>query len=288
MGHYEKQSKKRMPLWYYLVVLLLLSVFAVSAWQLADYYIGSRKQSQAYDELASLVDSAYAPETEAMPEDPDTTVETGEQGQKLPKIPAKYKDIRNEEGILLEYAPLYEQNPDMAGWLKIEGTRVNYPVMHTPDRTDYYLKRGFDKKYSDWGCLYAREECSITEPSDNVIIYGHNMNDGSMLAALHSYMDKSFWDEHSYIRFDTLSEHHTYRIFAVFVTSAYREKGFGYHNFINAANEEEFDEFISQCLALSKYDTGIVPTYGDKIICLSTCEYSQINGRLVVAAVRIY
>ena len=102
----------------------------------------------------------------------------------------------------------------------------------------------------------------------------------------HNY-SREFWEEHRFIQFDTLTEHHTYEIFSVFTTTATKGMGFTYHDFINAADEAEFDAFIGKCLSLSLYDTGLTPTYGDKIICLSTCTYNQENGRLVVAAVRI-
>ena len=113
------------------------------------------------------------------------------------------------------------------------------------------------------------------------------MADGTMFAALNSYTNKNTWDRNSLIFFDTLTEYHTYKIFAVFKTSANVGEGFSYHQFVDADNEAEFDEFVKTCKDLAFYDTGITPKYGDKLICLSTCEYSQDNGRLVVAAVRI-
>ena len=119
------------------------------------------------------------------------------------------------------------------------------------------------------------------------VIYGHNMADGSMFHSLMSYTEKSAWDYNSLIFFDTLKERHIYKIFAVFKTSANAGKGFSYHQFVDAQNETEFNDFVTNCKNLSFYDTGITPKYGDKIICLSTCEYTLNNGRLVVAAVRI-
>ena len=108
-----------------------------------------------------------------------------------------------------------------------------------------------------------------------------------MFACLGDYTSKRAWENNSLIFFDTLTEYHTYKIFAVFKTSANLGQGFRYHMFVDAANEQEFDEFVSTCKQLSFYDTGITPVYGDKLICLSTCEYTLDNGRLVVAAVRI-
>ena len=275
-----------MPVWYYALLLALTGVFAVCAWYLADYFIGSKQQAEEYDELAVLVDSLRPTVSSDTQEtrDPDGPTGSTLSGLRAPK-PAE--DIHDENGILLEYAPLYERNSHMAGWLSIEDTRINYPVMHTPGQPDYYLQRSFDGQWSGWGCLYAREECDLSTPSDNVTIYGHHMKDGSMFAGLSAYLDRSFWEEHRYIRFDTLTEHHVYEIFAVFTTTATEGKGFAYHDFINAADEQAFDTFIAKCLSNSLYGTDLIPVYGDKIICLSTCEYTQENGRLVVAAMRI-
>ena len=159
--------------------------------------------------------------------------------------------------------------------------------MQTPNEANYYLNRSFDKTESARGSIYAREVCDINKPSDNITLYGHNMADGGMFACLHNYINKNAWDNNSLIFFDTLYEYHTYKIFAVFKTSANIGEGFSYHQFVDAANEEEFNEFVSTCKELAFYDTGITPVYGDKLICLSTCEYTLDNGRLVVAAVRI-
>ena len=272
-----------MPPLYYLILLLLIGVFVGCGWYLGSYFLKSQAQASVYEDLATLVESLRETAETVSP----TSVEDPA-GHVLPVLPpAKFQDKHDENGILLEYAPLYQQNPDMGGWLSIEGTRINYPVMHTPGRSDYYLHREFSGAYNYWGCIYAREECDLETPSDNVTIYGHNMKDGSMFAGLNDYTRRDFWENHRYIRFDTLREHHTYEIFAVFITTADQGRGFDYHNFINAADEQDFDTFISQCLSLSLYSTDIIPKYGDKIICLSTCEYTQTNGRLVVAAVRI-
>ena len=257
-------------------LVILLGVFIFSGIYVADYYINSAKQKVEFDELANLVESIQAqqPSEYAPLFDPD-----GE-GQAMPTESTE----PTQPGLLPEYAPLFEINPDMVGWMKIEDTRINYPVMQTPDRPDYYLYRNFNKENSAQGCLYARELCDITTPSDNITIYGHCMNDGSMFEGLHDYLDKDFFLEHGIIHFDTLTEHHEYQIFAVFKTTASIGEGFSYHEFVN---EKEFTSFVSVCKNLSFYETGFTPQYGDKLITLSTCEYTQVNGRLVVVAYRI-
>ena len=286
-GKYTKR-KSRAPFWYRVLLLLLVGVFLASAWYLADYYWGSKKQADAYENLAALVEAARSTEPQSTEPSviPESAAEMTEEHSSV-TAPTVEENQVNAEGILVEYAPLYALNPDMAGWICIDGTGINYPVMQTPDRKDYYLRRDFQGEYSTWGCIYAREECDLNMPSDNVTIYGHNMKDGSMFAGLHDYTRREFWEEHRYIRFDTLTQHHTYAIFAVFTTTASLGEGFAYHEFVDAADEMAFDTFIAQCLSLSLYGTDIVPEYGDKILCLSTCEYTQPNGRLVVAAVRM-
>ena len=186
-----------------------------------------------------------------------------------------------------KYGALYEKNSDYVGWISIEGTNINYPVMQTPDRPNYYLKRDADGNPSDWGAIYIREECDVFKPSDNLTIYGHTMKDGSMFAPLHDYVNEFTWQNNPLIFFDTLYEYRVYKIFAVFATSANIGEGFTYHNMIEAADKADFENFIATCKRLSYYDTGITAAFGDKLITLSTCEYTHANGRLVIVAKRI-
>lgn len=168
----------------------------------------------------------------------------------------------------------------------IPGANIDYPVMQTVDEPNYYLKRGFDKQYSDYGVPYVQENCDLAL-SDNCVIYGHHMNNGSMFADLCKYESEDFYQEHKIIRFDTLSGFGEYEIVAVFKTVAYSEQGFKYYHFTRAESAADFDAYIAQCKAHSLYDTGVTAEYGDKLITLSTCEYSRKNGRMVVVAKRI-
>ena len=239
-----------------LAFLLALAVFAISAWKLADYYISGLRSQSRYEELAAMVTTAPAETEETVP----------------------------NTDILPEYQTLSEQNPHMVGWIQMDGTVIDYPVVQTPEDPEYYLKRDFDGSRNERGCIFADAACDV-EHSDNVTVYGHNMGDGSMFAPLKHYTAESFWTEHPTFRFDTLKQRRTYAVFAVFRTTASVGEGFAYHKFSDAVDEAEFDDFISQCKTLSLYNTGITPAYGDQTVCLSTCEYTRENGRLVVAAV---
>ena len=267
---------------YIAVIVILIGVFGFSAFQVGSYFLASRQQQNEFDELAAMKEQAAQQATATE----ETTLPPETEPQAEETEPQETTEA-TEPPILQDYAAIYEENNHVVGWIKIEGTKVNYPVMQTPEEPNYYLKRNFNGKYSEHGCIYAREECDINEPSDNITLYGHNMLDGSMFAALLDYEDKATWEYNPLIFFDTLHEYHVYKIFAVFKTTASIDEGFKYHNMIDALDEEDFNNFIATAKELSFYDTGITPEYGDKIICLSTCEYTLKNGRFVVAAVRI-
>lgn len=128
-----------------------------------------------------------------------------------------------------------------------------------------------------------QENCDL-EQSDNVMIYGHHMKNGSMFSDLCKYESEDFYQEHKIVHFDTLADFGEYEIVAVFKTVAYSQEGFKYYHFVNAEDKAAFDEFIAECKSLALYDTGITAEYGDKLITLSTCEYSRTNGRMVIVA----
>ena len=155
--------------------------------------------------------------------------------------------------------------------------------MQTPNNPDFYLKHSFDKGYSEYGVPYMQENCRLGL-SDNCIIYGHHMQDGSMFADLCKFESEDFYKEHKTFCFDTLGAYGKYEIVCVFKTSVYSADGFKYYHFVDAANAEEFNAYLSTCQALALYETGVSAQYGDNLLTLSTCEYSRTNGRMVVVA----
>lgn len=268
-----------------LLIVVFASVFLYSACSIGLYFLDAKEQQDKYDDLAAMVDkikeqqksgSAGMPAVPGNSGDPAIS-DPGENGTDEPQAPS----------ILPEYAELYALNSDLVGWIRIDDTKINYPVMQTPGEKDYYLRRNFDGESNTHGCLFVREVCDVNAPSDNLTIYGHRMRDGTMFADLDKFQKKSFWEEHRYFTFDTLTQHNTYEIVAVFKTTASLGKGFAYHLFVDAADQAEFDEFISTCKSLALYETGVTAAYGDKLVTLSTCDYYTENGRLVVVAKRV-
>lgn len=189
-------------------------------------------------------------------------------------------------------AALYKQNPDIAGWLSIKGTVVDYPVMYTPEDGEYYLYRNFEKEEdpSKEGCLFIDKNCTMEPRSTNLLIHGHNMKNGSMFHTLLEYKEEAYYREHKTIRFDTLYEEEEYEIVSVFLSKIYKKSEtdvFKFYQFYDAENKKQFDDFVSNCKELELYETGVAPVYGDKLLTLSTCEYSTENGRIVVVARKV-
>lgn len=283
----QKPSKKpAKKAW--LVRLILFFIFAavliVCLFYFAHYGFDSCARQAESENMASVVASIQAAQTTPATSSTNApSVPTYPGG--LPINPPTKPTVQE---ILPEYLPFFEQNPDLVGWIKVEDTKINYPVLQSsPDNKDYYIDHDFYHRPRGAGAIYVRETCDVFAPSDNVTIYGHHMKDMSMFAGLDYYVEKSFWETHQTFTFDTLFEHHTYQVMAIFRTSANIGEGFSYHQFENAADEEEFNVFIDTVKALALYDTGVDAQYGDKMVCLSTCEYSLDNGRLVLVAKRI-
>lgn len=206
-----------------------------------------------------------------------------------------------EPSILPEYQALYEKNHDMIGWLKIEDTNIDYPVMQTMDDEVYYINRDFDKNENSNGCLIMDTDSVVgvgdrehdyqggTVPSSNLIIHGHTMKSGEMFGNLMQYAEEAYGAEHSLICFDSLYEHRQYELIAVFYSQVYYvdQDVFKYYNFFQADTQEEFDDWYHNIKQLSLYDTGVTAEFGDEFITLSCCAYHVEGGRFVVVGKRI-
>ena len=237
---------------YVFCIMLLISSILISSYFIYKELKENKKQENNFEELIEIVEQTN-------PEDKEQ-VET-----------------------VINIDNLYAINSDIVGWLRINDTTINYPIMQIKSNPNYYLHRDFYKKYSSYGTPYMSEECNINT-SDNLVIYGHHMNHKKVFGALENYKSKEFYENHKVIEFTTLEEMKKYEIFAVFKTVVYSKNTFKYYNSVNFSNEDEFNTFVNKCKELSFYETHIKPKYHDKFITLSTCEYSNKNGRLVVIA----
>ena len=152
------------------------------------------------------------------------------------------QEIASQSSVQPTSRNLYLENPDMVGWIQIEGTSIDYPVMQTPADPNYYLKHDFEKRYTDYGCPFMQADCDAIAPSDNLIIYGHNINGGKMFGALEQYKDKEFFNKHREIYFTT-DKKREYEVFAVMSVNIHE---FEYWKFVMAKDAKEYDEFVDK------------------------------------------
>lgn len=182
------------------------------------------------------------------------------------------------------YDALFDANSDMAGWLKVPGTNIDYPVMQTKDDEEYYLHRNFWGKDDKNGTLFLDARSDLNAESENLIVYGHNMKSGAMFGSLEEYLEQSYEAEHSKIYFYTKTQEREYEIISVFRSEIYGKDDdtFKYYDCIKLTSQEKFNDFYQNIKALSLYDTGVTAEFGDEFITFSTCSYHTKNGRLVV------
>lgn len=259
-----------------IILMLLIVVLAISSYFIIKEIAESKKENDLYEDLQEIVQNQQ--NSTNINENIDIL------NNETSNSPIKNLSNTNQNYNLDKISNI---NSDVIGWIKINGTNIDYPIMQNGD---YYLHKNIYKNYSSHGTPYLAEYCNL-KTSDNLIIYGHHMNDNSMFSQLVNYKNYNFYKNHKLIKFYTLENGQTiennYEIILAFKTIAYSDKGFKYYNYTNFYDEQEFKSFINECHKLEFYNTGSNVNYGDKLITLSTCEYSQKNGRMVVVAKKI-
>lgn len=177
----------------------------------------------------------------------------------------------------------YNDIPNCIGWLQIKGTAINYPVMQTKDDPEYYLHRAVSGDYSFAGVPFLDARCSIGE-SNQLVIYGHNMKNGTMFHNLRYYASKEFWKGHRTISLETLDGRADYEVMAVIQYDADHDP-FRFYTYARM-DLSTFVWFLRQVHARQIYDTGVTASFGDELMTLCTCDWTHANGRLLVIARR--
>ena len=262
----RKERRRRRFMW--LLLTLFIAVFCVAGYKVFTEVYTAHKESSALSDIALKVREARKQSLNASVEQPV--------GEDAPLV------------ILPEYQALYNENNDFFGWLTIDGTVVDYPVMHTPDDPEKYLHLAYDGTYSFSGVPFLSANCELN--CGNYIVYGHHMKNGSMFATLPKYADPEYLEAHPTVKFDTLYDRGTYQVIAAFYSKIYPrtvEGVFRYYDYCRLDSPEIFDEYVAQVKEAAIYDTGITAEYGDQLLTLSTCNYHTDDGRFVVVAKRI-
>lgn len=264
LSELKKQERKRK------MTIFILSILAAACLSYVGvYFYQFEKNKIDYSGLAELKKDIDITDTQA-----SYTITLEEEKEKPP--------------ILAKYETLYKKNKKLIGWLKIDDTNIDYPVMQTSDNV-YYLDHNLNQEYDRNGSIFMDKDCDVLKPSTNYIIYGHHMKSGNMFGKLDLYEDEDYCKEHPCIRFDTIYEKGIYEVMYVFRSRVYSEEEivFKYYQFIDANSEQEFNSYMSEMAEMSLYDTGVTAEYGDQLLTLSTCDYQEKNGRFVVVARKI-
>lgn len=215
-------------------------------------------------------------------------VQTEKEFEFIPNLISEEINVDDLE-VLEEYKILIEKNKTLIGWIKIDDTYIDYPVMQAADN-EYYLSHNFNQENDNNGCIFIDYRSDFVNRDTNLILYGHNMKSGRMFGSLRNYQDEEYYLEHSTIQFDTIYEKGTYEIMYVFHGQIYNEEDieFKYYEFLDADSEVEFEYYIDSMEKISLYDTGVTASYGDQLLTLSTCDSSgDYSTRFVVVAKRI-
>lgn len=260
-----------------LMILCILVILGCGGY-LAYYYYTSSQTEEEFDNLREMLIDVEHPDMNSMGE-----------GETKPAM-----EMITVDGVSVQkkFEKLYRANHDFIGWLKIDDTLVDYPVMHTPndaEKGEFYIHRDFEMNYSAAGLLFIDRYCMIENPTDNIIIYGHNMNSGTMFHDILKYQEEEFYQQHKTFTFDTIYGDGTYEVVAAFYGQVLPDDSdaFKYYEFVNAGNEEDFMYFIDNIKAMSIIDTDVDVEYGDKLVTLSTCAYHVQDGRFAVIAKKV-
>lgn len=242
---------------------------------LGSYFLKSKHSQDRVKELKQIVSDVKTEDTE----------ESGD----MQEHRIEYEKI-NGRLVQKKFAELYRQNPDFIGWLTIPGTKVDYPVMQHEGDNEYYIHRNFEEEWDGSGLPFMDLRSNYMLPTDNLLIYGHNMKTGTMFAGILKYDSEEYYQTHKTLTFDTLDADGEYEVIAAFYSQIYPEEDtehFKYYEFFDAGSEEEFNAYVEQVQALTPYKIDTEVSYGDTLLTLSTCAYNTENGRFVLVAKQI-
>lgn len=266
------------------LIIVFSLVFIGSVSYAAFYGITSYKDKEEAKRLAEMVSQNAAKASSAAEEQEEFAA----RHKAAKAASAESVSSSGKPQMLPELKPLYEMNKDMIGWVSIDGTNINLPVMYTPKDPQHYLRLDFQKKYRRCGLPFLDGK-TVLGKSSNYIIYGHNMTDGTAFSDLEKFCEENFYKQHTIIHFNTLYEKNDYEIISVMLSKVYtnEDNTFKYYNFNYKATEKQFNRFVENAKKHSMYQTGVNAVYGDKLLTLSTCSYHTEDGRLAVIAKKI-
>lgn len=247
--------------------LILLVVAGVAAWQIYVPIHEDNVSVQTYENLRQFVE----PPTPVPTPPPDAPSSLN-----VTPTPSPIADSAAQPSPQVDFASLRTVNPEIVAWLTIEGTNIDYPVAQHSDN-DYYLHYLFNGEYNSSGCLFM--DCrNATDVSDrHTIIYGHHMDNGTMLQNLMYYKDQSFYDDHPAARLITPNGSYMVEFFAGYVADV--DSNSWEPDF---TSDEDFEDWLAAAMERSAFESKAIPSAADRIVTLSTCSYEFYNARFVL------
>lgn len=256
---------------YVILAFLLSAVVAFCGVQIWREYSSLQKDMEAFSELAKMAEikEADAPKESAESET-NGNAHIGDETNRLEQhevsVPTPHHDIPF----------LISQNRDCIGWLSIQDTAVDYPVMHTPELPQKYLRLSFYQQDSRSGVPFLDHRCTLD--SDNLIVYGHNMRNGTMFSPLTEYLEGQLSGQRTIL----LETEHGAQEFTVFAVAIVDQTD-PWYSFIHAENQEDFHEAVQELIQRAEFASGEIPKYGVRLLTLSTC-YDNGKARIIVVA----
>ena len=282
----EKTKAKRKGI--HVVIYLLLSVLIVLSIMYIINFFSLKQEAKEQSKLLNATDiyimgdAKEVAENSLESEKENVELESEKKGETITTENTEEQNVVTER--TLQVKQLQEQNADIVGWLEIENTNINYPVLQGTDNS-YYMTHNYKKENSRNGSIFLDANYNWNIASNNLLIYGHNLGNGMMFQELLKYEKESFYREHPVIRFTTAEEDAEYEIISVFKSRVYHksEKNvFRYYFFLNSESEEEYNQFVKNAKNASIYPIDETASYGDQLITLSTCSYYVEDGRFAV------
>lgn len=278
----RRSAKKRR-----ILAIVFLSLAAVLAAALIAYLFHLNGKQTDYEQLARMaygVSQAYPSETESSSPPASPSPEASSEELAEASEPAVTPDPGPAE-IPIDFDYLCSINDDIIGWILVDGTDIDYPILYDRAKNWSYINHDYLLDYSFSGSIYIKDENTSDFSDFNTVIYGHNMNNGSMFAPLHNFREEEFFEEHDTIVIYTPDRKLTYRIFAAYRTDNKNlSVAFEYDT---AEQREEYLAHVYSHTKIAFYDTDVSVTAEDKIITLSTCINHQAAYRYLVQAVLI-
>ncbi len=275
------------------LLLAVISAF-LSGFVLFAVYNSQSAEKNVVVKAAPVDSSASDPEVSRLDEEIKATGEVNEAGNSSDQIevstdegmePVSESDSDTFVNPKVDLTKLRETNPDIVAWVEIPGTGIDHPIAQHPTNDEYYLKHGAEGMYSKSGCPYIELSDSGSFMEFNTVIYGHNMNDGSMFAPLHSFEDEEFFSKHRELNISTAEHYLTYRIFAAVMFDD-RRIPYYFDDTLESDRTALLQALRNDIVAdRSILADDIEVSEDDCIVTLSTCDKKLRNKRFLVVGV---